>query len=215
MAIQQQIEARLAQAPVVPLIQADDPDVAVKTAEALKAGGLSVLECVLRTDSAVECMAQIVRSVDDVIVGAGTVLTVDQASAVLGKGAQFIVSPGLVDDVAQLCIDRKVPFYGGTMTAGEVQRAHCLGLETVKFFPANLAGGTPMLKALGSVFRKMRFMPTGGISAANLSEYLALPQVIACGGSWLTPADAIAAGDYSSITRLAQEAVEIATRSRK
>lgn len=211
----QDIETRLTQAPVVPLIQADDPEVAVRTAEALKAGGLTVLECVLRTDRALDCMAQIIRRVDGVIIGAGTVLTVDQCRAVLDKGAQFIVSPGLVDEVAQLCIDREVPFYGGTMTAGEVQRAHCLGLGTVKFFPASLAGGPAMLKALGSVFRTMRFMPTGGVSAANLSEYLALPQVIACGGSWLTPADAIAAGDYSAITRLAQEAVSIAAQSRK
>jgi len=205
-----QLDARLAAAPVVPLIGASDPDVAIATAEALKAGGLSVVELVLRTDAALDCLSAIVESTSDIIVGAGTVLTVEQAEAVQSRGAQFVVSPGLVDDVARFCIDAGLPFFGGTTTAGEVQRAYALGLRTVKFFPAKLAGGVPMLKAFSSVFRDMRFMPTGGVSADNLAEFLALPSVIACGGSWLTPKDAIAAGDYEAITRLAREAITIA-----
>ncbi|QTD57633.1 bifunctional 4-hydroxy-2-oxoglutarate aldolase/2-dehydro-3-deoxy-phosphogluconate aldolase [Parasphingorhabdus cellanae] len=201
--------------PIVPLIQADDPTVAIATANALQEGGLHVVEVVLRTDAAVDCMEAIVNETSGIIVGAGTVLTDDQAEQVLSRGAQFIVSPGLVDSVAQYCLERSVPIFAGTMTAGEVQRAYALGLRTVKFFPAKLAGGVPMLKALSSVFRDMRFMPTGGISADNLHEFLAMPSVVACGGSWLTPAKAIEQGDFETVTRLAKEAVAVANNGRK
>ena len=159
-------------------------------------------------------MKAIIAGGGDLIVGAGTVLTLDQAKEVHDAGAQFIVCPGLVDEIAQYCLDQNIPFFPGTMTAGEVQRAYALGLREVKFFPASLAGGVPMLKALGSVFREMRFMPTGGVSASNLSEFLALPHVLACGGSWLTPKDAVEAGDFDTVTRLAQEAVAIARSAR-
>ncbi|WP_379551454.1 bifunctional 4-hydroxy-2-oxoglutarate aldolase/2-dehydro-3-deoxy-phosphogluconate aldolase [Qipengyuania sp. DGS5-3] len=209
-----ELVARLTNAPVVPLVGTDDADVAVKTADALAAGGLSVIEVVLRSDNAQAGMEAILERCDDVIVGAGTVLTLDQAKAVHQAGAQFIVCPGLVDEIAEYCLAEDVPIYPGTMTAGEVQRAYALGLREVKFFPASLAGGVPMLKALGSVFREMRFMPTGGVSAANLSEFLALDSVIACGGSWLTPKDAVASGDFAAITRLAEEAVSIAATAR-
>ena len=214
MDIQQQLEERLANAPVVPLIAANNPAVAVETANALSTGGLSVIEVVLRTDQAVDCMGAIVKETSGLIVGAGTVLTVAQAQEVISRGAQFIVCPGLVDEVAEYCMKQSVPLYAGTMTAGEVQRAYALGLRTVKFFPAVLAGGVPMLKALSSVFGAMRFMPTGGVSAENLDEFLALPSVIACGGSWLTPAAAIDASDYAVITNLAREAVDIASTTR-
>ena len=146
---------------------------------------------------------------DYVIVGAGTVLTVAQAEEVVARGAQFIVCPGLVDEVAEYCLKQGVPLYAGTMTAGEVQRAYALGLRTVKFFPASLAGGVPMLKALSSVFREMRFMPTGGIAPSNLMDYLSIPAVLACGGSWLTPLRAIDSGDYTAITTLVKAAIAI------
>ncbi|QJB70853.1 bifunctional 4-hydroxy-2-oxoglutarate aldolase/2-dehydro-3-deoxy-phosphogluconate aldolase [Parasphingorhabdus halotolerans] len=212
--MEQELEARLANAPVVPLIGANDTAVAVETANALNAGGLGVIEVVLRTDEAVDCMEAIAKQTSGLIVGAGTVLTVAQAEEVVARGAQFIVCPGLVDAVAEYCLKQNVPLYAGTMTAGEVQRAYALGLRTVKFFPASLAGGVPMLKALSSVFREMRFMPTGGVSAANLADFLAVPSVIACGGSWLTPADEIAAGNYDAITKLAREAVAIGRQAR-
>ena len=214
MNIEQQLEARLATAPVVPLIGANDTGIAVETANALNTGGLGVIEVVLRTDEAVDCMEAIAKETSGLIVGAGTVLTVAQAEEVVARGAQFIVCPGLVDGVAEYCLKQDVPLYAGTMTAGEVQRAYALGLRTVKFFPASLAGGVPMLKALSSVFREMRFMPTGGVSAANLGEFLTLPSVVACGGSWLTPADEIAAGNYDAITKLAQEAAAIGQQAR-
>ncbi len=205
-----ELSSRLAAAPVVPLIGENDPAVAVKTAEALAEGGLSVIEVVMRSDAAQQGMEAIIAETEGLIVGAGTVLTVDQAKSVRDSGAQFIVSPGLVDEIAVYCRDEGIPFFPGTMTAGEVQRAYALGLREVKFFPASLAGGVPMLKALGSVFREMRFMPTGGVSASNLAEFLALDHVLACGGSWLTPSEAIERGDYGAITKLASEAVAIA-----
>ncbi len=214
MDVQSEIDRRLSAAPVVPLVSADDTQVAVETAKALQDGGLSVIEVVLRSDAAQACMEAIIDQTEGLIVGAGTVLTLQQAQSVVASGAQFVVCPGLVDEVVEYCLDQGVPVYPGTMTAGEVQRAYALGLRAVKFFPATLAGGVPMLKAFGSVFREMRFMPTGGVSAGNLAEFLALPSVLACGGSWLTPADAIAAGDYSKITDLAREAVAIAADAR-
>lgn len=214
MNIRSEIEQRLAGAPVVPLVSGDDPDVAVRTAEALRDGGLCVIEVVMRSQGAQRCMEAILQQVDDVVVGAGTVLTVEQARSVAASGAQFVVCPGLVDEVAEHCLDEDLPIFPGTATAGEVQRAYAMGLREVKFFPAALSGGVPMLKALAAVFGDMRFMPTGGITAQNLAEYLALDPVIACGGSWLTPADAIARGDFAQITELARKAVSVARSTR-
>ena len=205
---------RLAKVPVVPLIEADDAETAVRTAEALRDGGLTIIEIVLRTDTALQCLNAVCARVEGIVVGAGSVLTVDHVRSVEAAGAQFVVCPGLVDPIVAYCAERSLPVFPGVATAGEVQRAFALGLRHVKFFPAELAGGVAMLSTLGSVFRDMRFMPTGGIAAGNLSEYLSLPQVFACGGSWLTPAGAIAAGDYDAVTRLAREAVTIAGRVR-
>nr|WP_298930184.1 bifunctional 4-hydroxy-2-oxoglutarate aldolase/2-dehydro-3-deoxy-phosphogluconate aldolase [uncultured Erythrobacter sp.] len=209
-----ELSQRLEAAPVVPLIAENDAARAVSTAKALADGGLSVIEVVLRSNDAQKGMEAILAETKGLIVGAGTVLTLDQAKSVRASGAQFIVSPGLVDDIARYCLDEGIPFFPGTMTAGEVQRAYALGLREVKFFPASLAGGVPMLKALSSVFRDMRFMPTGGVSAANLTDFLQLPCVLACGGSWLTPKEAVAIGDYSQITKLASDAVAIAQSAR-
>ena len=208
------IDELLESTPVVPLVQADDPQVAVELSRALAAGGLKVAEVVFRTDAALECLSAVADSVPEMIAGAGTVLSVEQARAAIENGAKFIVSPGLSEDVVAVAEEHNVPIYPGVMTPSEVQRAYNLGLRNVKFFPASIAGGVPMLKALSSVFREMRFMPTGGVSPGNLPEFLSVPAVLACGGSWLTPADRIAAGDFAAITRLAAEAVEIAAKAR-
>jgi len=205
---------RLQRAPIVPLVQAHDVDVAIATVEALLAGGLGVIEVVLRTDAAMVCLEEVARSFPAAIVGAGTVLTPGQAGQAIEAGARFIVSPGLEKKVVHLAQEAELPIFPGTATATEVQNAWNMGLSTVKFFPAGLAGGTDMLKALAAVFRGVRFMPTGGVSAANLAEYLAVPQVIACGGSWLTPSSAIASGDYATVTRLAIAARAIADQAR-
>ena len=210
-----ELASRLSATPVVPLVGEEDTDTALRTAEALGAGGLSVIEVVMRSPGAQKGMEAIIQGTDGMIVGAGTVLTLDQCKSVLDSGAQFIVCPGLVDEIVEHCLTLSVPIYPGTMTAGEIQRAYALGLREVKFFPAGLAGGVPMLKAFSSVFREMRFMPTGGVSAANLADFLALPSVLACGGSWLTPKDAISAGDFGKISDLAKEAVSIAAAARQ
>lgn len=208
------ITESLSNHPVVPLVQADDPDVAVEISRALAAGGLKVVEVVFRTDRALECLRAVADELPEMIAGAGTVLSAEQADAALDHGAKFIVSPGLDDGVVGVARERGVPIYPGTMTPSEVQHAFNLGLDTVKFFPASIAGGVPALKALASVFRTMKFMPTGGVTPGNLADFLAVPSVIACGGSWLTPNDAIAAGNFEAITELAAEALAIARSAR-
>ncbi len=205
-----EIQNRFAVAPVVPLVQADDPKLAVSITRALVSGGLTVIEVVLRTPEAIDCLREVAQSVPAAIVGVGTVLSAAQAEEAIAAGAKFVVSPGLDDAVVAVAKAHELPVFPGVATASEAQHAWNLGLRSVKFFPAGQAGGTAMLKALSSVFSDMTFMPTGGVSAKNLDAYLALPSVLACGGSWLTPKDAIASGDFDTITRLATEAIEIA-----
>ena len=200
----------LSKTPVIPLIQSEDPATAIQIAEALKAGGLTTLEVVWRTDAAMDCMAAIKREVAGVRVGAGTVLTPEQVNEAADRGADFIVSPGLVEGVVAASNNKALDIYPGIATPSEVQQAWNMGLDTVKFFPAGLNGGPAMLKALSSVFRRMSFMPTGGVSAGNLASYLELPSVVACGGSWLTPKTEIDAGNFEAITVLAREALTIA-----
>lgn len=195
---------------VVPLVQSDDIKTALKTSEALLAGGLEVLEVVLRTDAALDCLEAIAKEFPDAHVGAGTVLSAAQCEEVIRCGASFIVSPGLDAASVEVANKANLPILPGIATATELQKAWNLGLRTVKFFPAGLAGGPKMLKALSSVYRDVRFMPTGGVNAANLKDYLAVPAVLACGGSWLTPKDAIASGDFGAITKLAKQAIELA-----
>jgi len=199
---------------VVPLVQSDDPAVAVQIARALAAGGLTVAEVVFRTDRALECLQAVADEVPEMVAGAGTVLSAAQAEAAVSAGARFIVSPGLDDGVVAVARSCGVPVYPGIVSPSELQHAYNLGLDVVKFFPASIAGGVPALKALSSVFRTMRFMPTGGVSPGNLADFLSLPSVLACGGSWLTPADAIASGNFEQITKLAKEAIQIASQAR-
>ncbi len=209
-----ELHKRLEQAPVVPLVVPEDPATAIETTRALVAGGLSVVEVVLRTAAALECLAEVAKAVPEAIVGAGTVLSEQQAGDVAKAGAQFIVSPGLHEPVVRLAQSLDLPVFPGVATASEAQNAWNMGLRSLKFFPASLAGGPAMLKAIGSVFKDVKFMPTGGVSAGNLADYLALPNVLACGGSWLTPKTAIADGNYQVITDLAAEAVAIASKIR-
>jgi 2-dehydro-3-deoxyphosphogluconate aldolase/(4S)-4-hydroxy-2-oxoglutarate aldolase len=195
---------------VVPLVQSDDPKTALKISEALMEGGLDVLEVVLRTDEALDCLEAIVKEFPHAHVGAGTVLSADQSKEVIRRGATFIVSPGLDPASVDVAKAADIPILPGISTATELQSAWNMGLRTVKLFPASVVGGPKMLKALSSVFRDVEFMPTGGVSPANLKEHLDIPAVLACGGSWLTPKDAIAAGDFGAITQLAKDAIAIA-----
>lgn len=209
-----EINTILEQAPLVALVQADDADTAVRTAQALTAGGISIIEVLFRTDAALDCLRAVAKEVPDAIAGAGTVLSVEQADEALAAGAKFIVSPGLDEGVVGVAQSADAPVYPGICTATELQAAYNLGLETVKFFPASIAGGVPALKALGSVFRTMRFIPTGGVSPDNLADFLSIPAVLACGGSWLTPKSLIEKGDFEGVSRLAREALSIAGKSR-
>lgn len=196
------------------MVVLESADAAVPLAQALCEGGLSIIEVTLRTAAGLEAISRIAAQVPEATIGAGTVLSGEKVTQAMDAGAQFIVSPGCQPAVIEQSLKVGCPVYPGVATATEAQAAWNMGLRTLKFFPAGLAGGPAMLKALGSVFRDVSFMPTGGVSAANLAEYLALPSVIACGGSWLSPASAIQSGDYQSITDLAAEAAQIAQQTR-
>lgn len=208
------MDKQLAKVGVVPVVVLENAADAVPLAEALVRGGLPIVEVTLRTEAAPDAIARIAKNVPDAIIGAGTVLTPEQVALAKAAGAKFIVCPGLHEATVRAAQKAGLPVYPGVSTATEAQAAWNLGLRTLKFFPAGQAGGIPMLKALSSVFRGIQFMPTGGVSAENLPDYLALSAVVACGGSWLTPADAIAEGDFELITRLAKEAVAIASAAR-
>jgi 2-dehydro-3-deoxyphosphogluconate aldolase/(4S)-4-hydroxy-2-oxoglutarate aldolase len=201
---------QLEQHPVVPVVVIDDASKAVSVAQALVRGGLPIIEVTMRTAAAADAISEMTKAVPDAVVGAGTVLSAEHARTIVAAGAQFIVSPGLHDEVVNAANELSVPVIPGVATATEAQHAWNLGIRTLKFFPAGQAGGISMIKALAAVFRDVRFMPTGGVSAKNLRDYLEVPAVLACGGSWLTPADAIEGGNFERITELAAEAVEIA-----
>lgn len=208
------MKSLLEKIPVVPVVVIDDVDTAVPVAQALVAGGLPIIEVTMRTAAATDAIAAIAAEVPNAHVGAGTVLSSEHAKTIVAAGAKFIVSPGLHEGVVSTAMDLSIPIIPGVATATEAQQAWNMGLRILKFFPAGQAGGPAMIKALASVFRDVLFMPTGGVSPNNLKDYLALPAVLACGGSWLTPADAIADGDYKKITALAEEASQIAARAR-
>ena len=192
--------------PVIPVIVINRLEDAVPMAEALVEGGVRVLEVTLRTPVALKAMEAIARSVPQAIVGAGTVRSVADAKDAQSVGCRFAVSPGYTSAVGQACRDLNLPLLPGVATASEVMMAQADGLNFLKFFPATAAGGIPMLKALAGPFTDVVFCPTGGITLETAPQFLALPNVKVCGGSWLTPADALQAGDWARITRLAREA---------
>lgn len=196
----------LTTAPVIPVIVIDEVAAAVPMAKALVAGGLPVLEVTLRTEAALEAMRVMAAEVEGAIVGAGTVLTPDQLSAVEAAGAKFIVSPGASPNLLDAADDSPVPLLPGAVTASEAMTLLERGYRCQKFFPAEPAGGRHYLKSLSSPLPDISFCPTGGITAATAEAYLALPNVLCVGGSWVTPNDAVAAGDWGRIEALAREA---------
>jgi len=204
------VKELLEQAPVVPVVVIEDAAKAVPIAQALVRGGLPVIEITMRTAAAADAIGAVAESVPEAVVGAGTVLSPAQAEAIAAVGAKFIVSPGLHEGVVAAAESLNLPVVPGVATATEAQSAWNLGLRLLKFFPAGQAGGVGMLKALSAVFRDVMFLPTGGVSASNLRDYLEVPSVLACGGSWLTPVAAVEAGDFDKITALASEAIAIA-----
>ena len=196
----------VAYGPVIPVIVINRLEDAVPLAQALVDGGVRVLEVTLRTPVALKCMEAIARSVPGAIVGAGTVRNAADARAAKDAGCQFAVSPGYLSSVGAVCREIDLPLLPGVASGSEVMLANADGLFFLKFFPAMQAGGIPMLKALGGPFTDVVFCPTGGITLESAPQFLALPNVKVCGGSWLTPADAVAAGDWARITRLARQA---------
>lgn len=196
---------------IVPVIVIDDEKDAVPLAKALCEGGLPAAEVTFRTAAAKASIAAMRKACPDMVVGAGTVLTVAQADEALEAGAQFIVSPGFDEAVVKHCIEKNVPVLPGCATPSEVGRAVALGLKKVKFFPAEQAGGLAMIKAMAAPFVGVRFMPTGGLNAKNIGAYLEANEIIACGGSFMVKKDLIAKGDFESIRRMTEEAVQIMT----
>ena len=182
------IETLMLTAPVIPVLVVEDAAQAVPIAQSLVAGGLTVLEVTLRTPAALDVIAAM-KTVPGAIVGAGTVVTTDQFAQAIDAGAEFIVSPGLTESLAEPIIASGVPFLPGVSTAGDLMRGYALGLRHFKFFPAEAAGGVKALKALAAPFHEARFCPTGGITEATAPDWLALPSVLCVGGSWIVAAD--------------------------
>lgn len=199
---------QIAQRRLVPMVVLDKVEYAAPLAEALIAGGLPVAEVTFRTEAA-EASIRTLAARGDLLVGAGTVLTVDQADRAIDAGAQFIVSPGTNPKVVEHCLKRRVTVAPGVATPTDIELAMSLGVTTLKFFPAEAMGGVATLKALAGPYRDVRFIPTGGISPQNLPRYLDLPCVVACGGSWLAPRNLLAEGRFDAIRHLAQQAVEL------
>ena len=207
----------LGSAGVVPVIVIEREEQAVPLARALVKGGLSVLEVTFRTEAAAAAIAAIRREVPEATVGAGTLLTIDQLRAAKKAGAAFGVAPGFDPAIVDEAKSQLLPFCPGVATASELSQALTAGCQTVKFFPAEAAGGVKMIKNLLGAFRftGVRFMPTGGVNAANVADYLSVPEVVCCGGTWIVPKDALAAGDWPMIERLASEAAAIVRRIRQ
>ena len=194
----------------------DKPDDAVPLAGALLAGGLKVMEVTFRTSTAAESIKRIRQGLPEMCIGAGTLLTAEQVQRAVDAGAQFGVSPGLNELVLATAIKNKIPFFSGVMTPTEVGRALDLGWKHLKFFPAEAAGGVAMLKALVGPFAHtgVQFVPTGGINAANLPDYLALPQVAAIGGSWMAERKLVTEKAWSKITALTAEAMKVIAQAK-
>lgn len=195
-----------AEGPVIPVIVIERLEDAVPLARALVAGGVRVLEITLRTAVALQSIQEIVCAVPEAMVGAGTIRTVAGARAAKQAGCRFAVSPGYTQLIGRECRELGLPLLPGVATAGEVMTANADGYDFLKLFPAIVAGGVPMLKALAGPFPDVLFCPTGGITAETAPHFLSLANVPVCGGSWLTPADAVRVGDWPRITRLAQQA---------
>jgi 2-dehydro-3-deoxyphosphogluconate aldolase/(4S)-4-hydroxy-2-oxoglutarate aldolase len=199
---------------VVPVLTVEQSSQAVDVSAALVAGGLPVVEITLRTAAGLPAIRDVGHSFPEVVVGAGTVLDVDVAAAAVDAGASFIASPVFDDRVVAWCRAHDVLVLPGVTTPNEMMRARRAGLDVVKFFPAAPAGGTATLRAVSAVFDGLQYVPTGGIRASDLEEYLTIPTVVACGGSWMVDPSLLAARDWEAVERLARQAVEVARRTR-
>ena len=200
---------------VVPVVVLNDAKDAVPLAEALVKGGLPCAEVTFRTEAAEESIRRMSEKYPEMLGGAGTVLTTEQVDRAVGAGAKFIVSPGFDPEIVDYCLEKNIPVFPGCISPSEVAQAVKRGLKVVKFFPAEQAGGLPMLKAMAAPYPMLKFMPTGGISAKNLKEYLGFEKIICCGGSWMVKGDLIKNGEFDRIAEMTREAVELAASVRR
>ncbi len=192
---------------IIPVIKIDNVEDAEPLAKALCEGGLPVAEVTFRTDAAEEAIRRMTTAYPDMFVGAGTVLTTEQVDRAIAAGSKFIVSPGLNPKIVKYCLEKGMPITPGTSSPTDIEQAIELGLDAVKFFPAEASGGIAKIKAMAAPYVNMKFMPTGGISAKNLKDYLDFPKVIACGGSWMVSEEMISKGDFEGIKKMTREAV--------
>ena len=200
---------KLSEIGIIPVVVLDDAKDAAPLGDALIKGGLPAAEVTFRTDAAEESIRIMSEKYPELLVGAGTVLSVEQVDRAVNAGAKFIVSPGFDADVVKHCIDIDIPVCPGIMTPTELIQAVNLGLDHVKFFPAENAGGLKTIKAIGAAFPKVKFMPTGGINAENVVDYLKSDKIFCCGGSWMVKGDMIKAGEFAKIKKLVAEAAGI------
>lgn len=199
---------------VVPVVVLEDAKDALPLAKALIEGGLPCAEVTFRTEAAEESIRQMSEKYPDMLVGAGTVLTIEQVDRAVKAGAKFIVSPGFDPEIVDYCLSKDIPVFPGCITPSEVAQAAKRGMKVVKFFPAEQAGGVSMIKAMAAPYTMMKFMPTGGINAKNLKEYLEYDKILCCGGSWMVKGDMIRSGAFDKIKELTKEAVELAAAIR-
>lgn len=196
---------RLARSVIVPVVVLEDAKDAVPAANAMLKGGIDTMEITFRTECASECIKAVSENCPDMLVGAGTVLNVEQAELAVKMGAKFIVSPGFDADVVDWCIKNEIPVVPGCVTPTEIMMAVNRGLKVVKFFPANVYGGLNAMKNLSAPFTGVKFLPTGGVNAANIKEYVSASFIFAVGGSWVCPKKEVAAGNFQKITQLCLE----------
>ncbi len=208
------MEEQFKEVGVVPVVVLNDAKDALPLAEALVEGGLPCAEVTFRTDAAEESIRLMAEKYPDMLVGAGTVLTIDQVDRAVGAGAKFIVSPGFDPEIVDYCISKEIPVFPGCITPSEVAQAVKRGLKVVKFFPAEQAGGVAMIKAMAAPYTMGKFMPTGGISTKNLRSYLECDKILCCGGSWMVKGDLIKAGEFDKIREMTKEAVALAAEIR-
>ena len=192
---------------VVPVVVIEDVKDALPLAKALVEGGLPCAEVTFRTEAAAEAIRQMTEAYPEMLVGAGTVLTTAQVNEAVKAGAKFIVSPGFDPEIVDYCLAREIPVLPGCATPSEVAQAVKRGMEVVKFFPAEQAGGIAMIKAMAAPYTMVKFMPTGGINTKNLADYLSCDKILCCGGSWMVKGDMIKAGEFDKITAMTKEAV--------
>ena len=200
---------KLGQYGIVPVVVLNDSKDAEPLADALCEGGLACAEVTFRTEAAAESIKIMSEKHPEMLVGAGTVLTVEQVGTAVAAGAKFIVSPGLNPEVVKYCLDKNIAITPGVVTPSEMEQAIELGLNIVKFFPAEPSGGLSMIKAVSAPYTMLKFMPTGGINPGNVKEYLKSDKIFACGGSWMVKGDLVDAGDFDKIKELTKEAADI------